>query len=377
MNKNFKKGILCVISGLYVFSLPFSAFCSGKLEKISEGKKPSKTATSLASKSAILKNKIELLSNISLLMPLISDANFGALRSKKIIEFKDGNEEKISILKVYSEDQILKLADLNSLLNCHDVIIFEPGSVGTTRFLGIIKMVEEAEEGVWKKQICPLDSNAENKTSENVFEKGYRFVLTNTKTCKIIVFNMEIGNCFSEKVGYSYYFRSEFSSYNKMLRMVLFLNSVSVTGVLPECIGKKAIRSFTVSDKVKKIKEECFSNASNLVSIKFSGEIESLGKSAFSKCINLMNVDFSKGVKCIENNAFEGCRSLENIVFPEGLEYLGSKVFNGCKNLKSITLPYSLEKVSPTAFEGSPDSLKIIYKNKSLDKSNFFININA
>ena len=368
MNKNFKKGISGIMAVFCVTSMPFMAFCLGGSKKEDMEKKPLKADTPSSLKSLDFEKKIGARSFTSSFLPSNSESSL----KEKASEINDDNSKKFLILQIPPGDKILRVSNIYPLIDKYDIIIFESGSIGITFFINVIKkLFEDVNKSIWKKSILPLGYNA-NKISEGVFGAGYRFVFTNTENNKRIIFNMEIGNCFSKKLKYEYDFKSESLFYNNILRIAVPMDFVD-SEILPESILRDNIRFFNVSDRVKNIKKKCFAKANNLVAIKFLGKIESLREEAFSECSKLERVYFSKGVRRVENYAFRGCKLLASITFPEGLEYLGSGVFCGCRSLKSVILPDSLEKISQDAFQGAPDELEIIYKNKNLDKSAFFI----
>ena len=169
----------------------------------------------------------------------------------------------------------------------------------------------------------------------------------------------------------NYDFHAECSNYNKIIDLITNLEPISSNGTYPKKIDVDFIKDWSVVDRVKSIKCDCFSQSENLTSINFLGEIESLGEAALFKCKNLQHVNFMKPVKYIENKAFLGCTSLQEIRFPEGLKKLGGFAFSQCSSLKYIFLPDSLEKVIVSAFENTPEDLKIFYKGKEFNKKDF------
>ena len=357
LNKNFKKYMSLVTAAFCVVSSPFTAFCSKDSKEINDQKKPfkncnfsqiqfgDKTTTFAPPFNKYYKN------NFLAAEEIMKDSPF-VLRIGK--DFKS-----------FIPPEVLKL-----FMKHYSVVVIESGVVGADWFARMISTFYlNHDKTIWKKEILPLNDFCEDK--EDVFERGYRLVITNTKNNKKIIFNFELGKTISKSSVKVYGINCEINKYNSILDCVLSINPTSPNGLLPKKLSKYEIKNFYVIDGIKNINRSCFSCSSSLVTINFLGEIETLGELAFNKCMMLKNVNFSKCVKHVGDKAFDTCHSLERIEFPEGLISLGSHVFKDCFNLKYIVLPDSLEMVCIDTFSFVPKDVKIIYKGQEICKKNF------
>ena len=75
-------------------------------------------------------------------------------------------------------------------------------------------------------------------------------------------------------------------------------------------------------------------------------------------------------IKTVCSQAFFNCTSLETIDL-RNVEKIADNAFVGCHNLKKIIIPENAA-VSWNAFEGCSWGVRILYKNLSLSKEEFF-----
>lgn len=90
------------------------------------------------------------------------------------------------------------------------------------------------------------------------------------------------------------------------------------------------IDNVVISDDVKKIGENAFSNCKSLKSVKLSDSIEVISKEAFAGCKNLKTINIPDSVKEIQKGAFASCDNLDEetkakiaSINPKALEYGG------------------------------------------------------
>ncbi len=340
----------------------FTAYCSGSSKKIDEEKKPSKGEYVNVKLGNGEMSMLEFKQFCEII--LNSDGESGCPCQ--------GGRKLPSIRTFGPENGVSPAARFKYLVKKHDMIIFEPGSFAIKRISNIFEEVGiNKNETVWKKEIVPLNDYYANIEKSKVFEKGFKLILTNTRTGHKLIFKVSFGNSFTGKLSLNYDLRIECSNYNKIIDIIMNLEPISSNGTYPKKINLDFIKDWGVVDRVKSIKYDCFSQVKNLTSVNFWGEIESIGVAAFFKCKNLQHVNFMKPVKYIENKAFLGCTSLQEIKFPEGLKRLGGLAFSQCLSLKYLFLPDSLEEVIVSAFENTPENLKIFYKGKEFNKKDF------
>jgi len=77
--------------------------------------------------------------------------------------------------------------------------------------------------------------------------------------------------------------------------------------------------------------------------------LEVIGVSAFWGCA-LVRINIPPSVREIKNNAFSDCSDLTTAILNDGLEEIGEGAFNGC-GLVRIGIPPSVREIDETAFE--------------------------
>lgn len=211
----------------------------------------------------------------------------------------------------------------------------------------------------------------------------------------------------------------------KALNGANYLNDVEIPNNVIS-IGKEAfkfssVRCIKISDNVRIIEDDTFSNCYNLEKVILGENVESIGSGAFSycgslkyiyipkkvkklyegifyNCYNLERIDvdennilytsidgvvFNKdksilvcfpkgksnsytipnGTKSIYDNAFYNCKDLENITFPESLREIGFNSFSECNNLKEVLLPNNVEDIKMYAFYNCKNLKSVVLGN--------------
>ncbi|SEV83403.1 leucine-rich repeat protein [[Clostridium] fimetarium] len=97
----------------------------------------------------------------------------------------------------------------------------------------------------------------------------------------------------------------------------------------------------TLSDKMKVIEQDAFSNA-GLQTIEIPEGVTTIETTAFADCTKLVSVKLPKSLKTIAPAAFYDCINLSSIIIPEGVEELPYFTFFNCTSLISITIPESV-----------------------------------
>lgn len=80
----------------------------------------------------------------------------------------------------------------------------------------------------------------------------------------------------------------------------------------------------------------------HVTNVVVEGGISSIGNYAFTWCTGIRSVSVADSVREIKEGAFQSCYALDNINIPEGVSVLGNYAFAYCSSLKKITLPSTL-----------------------------------
>ncbi|MCH5317266.1 MAG: leucine-rich repeat protein [Eubacterium sp.] len=132
--------------------------------------------------------------------------------------------------------------------------------------------------------------------------------------------------------------------------------------ILLQYPSKKADKSYSIPNGVKKLEYYSFAYNTALESVTIPSSIEEIGESAFEFCTSLKEINMPATVKSMEIKkcAFYGCYKLASIELPDGTTAIRKSAFLECKSLKDIIIPTSLKVIEAYAFEGC-ESLKNIY----------------
>ncbi len=102
---------------------------------------------------------------------------------------------------------------------------------------------------------------------------------------------------------------------------------------------------------------------------KLPESIKNIKENAFSDCTNLEYVDFPQQLEIISDYAFYNCNSLKDIEFPEGLLEIGEYAFRNCNSLTKLVISKNITTIGVGAFiECSNVSILSFEKNSKLKK---------
>lgn len=117
------------------------------------------------------------------------------------------------------------------------------------------------------------------------------------------------------------------------------------------------------------LKFAAFSECCGITDISMPAAKE-IGWFAFMGCSNLKNVDMPN-VEEISCCVFLDCPQLERVNL-KNVKKISNGVFAGCRNLKEVVISDDVSTVASDAFDCCSDKLKIVYRNASLSKEEFF-----
>ncbi|CAJ1949658.1 unnamed protein product [Cylindrotheca closterium] len=107
--------------------------------------------------------------------------------------------------------------------------------------------------------------------------------------------------------------------------------------------------------RLERIGEEAFMNASNLRGFPFSSLLNDIGRQAFMNCSSMLEVNLScTKVRIIRSGTFRGCISVTMVHFPPRLRLVEVSAFKDCTSLSRILNLCRGVVIEDGAFEGVP-----------------------
>lgn len=108
--------------------------------------------------------------------------------------------------------------------------------------------------------------------------------------------------------------------------------------------------AFILSDSLKEIPGNAFTNCNNITSVTIPDSVTKIGYSAFENCTNLINVSIPDSVTDINPWAFGFCTNLKNISIPDSVTRIGHCAFYNCTGLKNISIPCGVTTLETNTF---------------------------
>ena len=127
----------------------------------------------------------------------------------------------------------------------------------------------------------------------------------------------------------------------------------SITEIRPLSLVGPWLKSVRLHDKVTKIGEYAFGNASNLTEITIPESVAEIGTRAFFGCSSLKEITIPSAVETINAYTFCGCSALETVNLQSGLKTIETNAFNGCAALAEIAIPETVTTLGGGAFSES------------------------
>ena len=156
----------------------------------------------------------------------------------------------------------------------------------------------------------------------------------------------------------------------RQVRNNLFSNCSQLKGItIPEgvtTIGENAfancanLETAQMPQTITTLHDGAFMNCPNLRDITLSNSVESIGKYVFQNCISLNNIECPKSLENISTACFNGCTNLKTVKFGKELKKICDNAFSGCTSLSNMDIPVSVSKIEEAAFGGCSSLEKVI-----------------
>lgn len=128
--------------------------------------------------------------------------------------------------------------------------------------------------------------------------------------------------------------------------------------VLVKAVSKD-VRFCTVHPETNVIAYSAFSDCTSLIGVRITGgKLKTIGSGAFSGCTALESVTIPESVSSVGDSAFYGCCSLKEAVFSERVTEIESNTFYNCTSLEKLCIP-NVQRVGENAFTGC-NSIKVL-----------------
>jgi len=138
--------------------------------------------------------------------------------------------------------------------------------------------------------------------------------------------------------------------------------------------------NYDIPSSVVTIRNNAFSNCSNLTSVTIPDKVTSIGSYAFQNCTGLTSVIIPKKVTSIESGTFYNCSKLTSVTIPTTVTRIRFGAFYNCISLRSVTISAKLTTIEDNAFRNC-SGLTSIYANAYIPAylgflSSVFYNVN-
>ncbi len=106
--------------------------------------------------------------------------------------------------------------------------------------------------------------------------------------------------------------------------------------------GLTGLKTITIPESVTAFGENLFSGCSSLTDVSFgnNSQLTQITLRMFYDCDSLKTLTIPDSVKTIRQGAFDSCDSLESITVPDSVTRIERGAFSNCNSLKSISLPF-------------------------------------
>jgi hypothetical protein len=139
----------------------------------------------------------------------------------------------------------------------------------------------------------------------------------------------------------------------RMIRSRAFFHCFNLTSVILnerlEEIGEEAFGYCASLREIVMIRDRAFYHCTCLV-VNGGEGLEVIGVEAFWECKSLREILIPPHVRVIKDNAFSNCSQLRAVNGDKGLEEIGSRTFQFCTSLRKITVPPRVRVIQKLAF---------------------------
>ncbi len=106
--------------------------------------------------------------------------------------------------------------------------------------------------------------------------------------------------------------------------------------------NNEKITKVIIPDSIEQMKENAFSNCTNLTEVVFDGEpkIQAIPDKAFYNCKKLASFVIPTSVTEIGKNAFSQCSTIAELVVPASVKSIGKSAFGGMVSLSKLVVPF-------------------------------------
>lgn len=129
--------------------------------------------------------------------------------------------------------------------------------------------------------------------------------------------------------------------------------------------NKGFIRTVEIPESVVAIGKQAFFMCINLEMVIVPEGVVMIGDQCFAACYLLNYIQLPDSLESVGEMAFLGCYALKEIEFGSNLKSIGSCAFHTCKVLEKVIVPSEAVTIDATAFLQCPESIEIVYSNKS------------
>jgi hypothetical protein len=113
-----------------------------------------------------------------------------------------------------------------------------------------------------------------------------------------------------------------------------------------------AVQHIVIGEPIERVRDYCFYNYRNALSVDLANNVTVIGTRAFYKCENLETVGAYDSLEGIASEAFAYCLSLQNVPLGQKMTRINDEAFKECRSVERVYIPGTVTSLGENVFGG-------------------------